>query len=331
MLADAVAGATAEANLIGLALSSGVPAKLNDAARDPARSGSAVTETAEHLQRTSSVQRTDALWAVTAIAEALGVSSVEATDRGHAGPGAPQQVAARPPSPAQGGPNDVLIRVGGQEHVAAPGSVVTIGRDPGSTIALDSAAVSRQHARVQLGSSGWEFVDLDSTQGSFVNGLRVRTHALQGETDRDPGSGADAVQVRLSPSGPRRYGVAPPCRRFGHWPRSSHRGATASWRSAGESAVRSHRDGRRRRARPHRDPRKRHQVGARSGPVSPSAGRPTTDWSQAVPPCLAITSRSRAPAGAGGCGTSGPRLGPGSMGAGSARSLSPVAAGVRHR
>ncbi len=39
MLADAVAGATAEANLIGLALSSGVPDKLRDASRDPARAG----------------------------------------------------------------------------------------------------------------------------------------------------------------------------------------------------------------------------------------------------------------------------------------------------
>ena len=37
MLADAVAGATAEANLIALALASGVPTRLREAEQDPAR------------------------------------------------------------------------------------------------------------------------------------------------------------------------------------------------------------------------------------------------------------------------------------------------------
>lgn len=209
MLADAVAGATAEANLIGLALSSGVPAKLRDDGRDPARSATVVAETAEQLQRTSSVQRGDALWAVTAIAEALGMSGAQETDRGQTGPITPQAENGQRPSPAQAGPNDVVVRVAGKEHVATPGDVVTIGRDPGSTIALDSSAVSRHHGRVQLGSSGWEYVDLDSTQGSFVDGVRVRTHPLQGETAVSLGQGADAVQVRLSPFGRART-VLPP-------------------------------------------------------------------------------------------------------------------------
>jgi pSer/pThr/pTyr-binding forkhead associated (FHA) protein len=208
MLADAVAGATAEANLIGLALSSGVPAKLREAAVDPARSGAAVAESAEHLQRTSSVQRADALWAVTAIAEALGVSSTRGNGR-DPGSTTSRPVGGTRPDPAAGGTHDLVVAVGAQERTVSPGTVVTIGRDPSSTLTLESSAVSRHHGRVQHGSSGWEYVDLDSTQGSHVDGVRVRTHALRGETTVTLGQGADAVRLRLTPLG-RAATVFPP-------------------------------------------------------------------------------------------------------------------------
>jgi len=202
MLADAVAGATAEANLIGLALSSGVPAKLRDAALDPARAGSAVAETTAHLQQTSSVQAADAQWAVAAIAEALGMATVSGTaapdtrQRPEPMTAAPQGAGA-----AAAGPNDLVVQVGGQERVVAAGSVATIGRDPSSTIVLESTVVSRNHARIQLGASGWEYVDLDSTQGSFVDGSRVRTHTVRGETVVTLGQGADSLRLRLAPFG----------------------------------------------------------------------------------------------------------------------------------
>ena len=207
MLADAVAGATAEANLVGLALSSGVPARLRDAARDPSRAGTAVADTAAELERTSSVQASDSRWAVATIAEALGISEGPATagpvgttpataERPYATPAAPQRL-----GPGLAGPNDLVVRVAGQEHVVAAGSVLTLGRDPSGTVALESTAVSREHGRVQQGRSGWEYVDLDSTQGSFVDGVRVRTHPLRGETVVVLGQGSEAVQVRLSPFG----------------------------------------------------------------------------------------------------------------------------------
>jgi pSer/pThr/pTyr-binding forkhead associated (FHA) protein/S1-C subfamily serine protease len=207
MLADAVAGATAEANLVGLALSSGIPAKLRDAARDPSRAGTAVADTAAELERTSSVQAADSRWAVGAIAEALGISSVAATaEMGSGTAPAPARPAAapaapQPPGPGLAGPNDLTVRVAGQEHIVAAGSVFTFGRDPSSTVVLESTAVSRQHGRVQRGPSGWEYVDLDSTQGSFVDGARVRTHPLRGETVVVLGQGPESVQVRLSPFG----------------------------------------------------------------------------------------------------------------------------------
>ena len=201
MLADAVAGATAEANLVGLALSSGVPAKLRDAARDPARAGTAVTDTAGELERNSSVQAADAQWAVSAIAEALGITSVPAVPFTAPDERATTGRDAQRPGPGRAGPHDLVVHVAGKEHVVPAGSELTLGRDPSSTVVLESTAVSRQHGRVQQGQSGWEYVDLDSTQGSFVDGARVRVHPVRNETVVTLGQGSEAVQARLSPFG----------------------------------------------------------------------------------------------------------------------------------
>ncbi len=107
--------------------------------------------------------------------------------------------------------------MGGQERVVAAGTVVTIGRDPSSTIVLEGSVVSRNHARIQLGASGWEYVDLDSTQGSFVDGARVRTHTVRGETVITLGQGADALRLRMAPFG-RANTALPPDPVRGHAP-----------------------------------------------------------------------------------------------------------------
>ena len=192
MLADAVAGATAETNLIGLALASGVAAKLRESAGAPG----VIDSTARDLERTSSVQPSDARWAVSAVAAALGITPVEERQARPATAPAAVGRARRPPAP-----DDLLIRIGGREHVAKPGDVVTIGREPGSTVVLESSAVSRQHARIQRGSAGWEYHDLGSTQGSFVNGVAVPAFTLGEETEVVLGQGPDKVSVRLVPFG----------------------------------------------------------------------------------------------------------------------------------
>jgi pSer/pThr/pTyr-binding forkhead associated (FHA) protein/S1-C subfamily serine protease len=193
MLADAVQGATAETNLIGLALSSGVPDRLREAGNDPARAGAAIEATAVDLERTSSVQAADARWAVAAIAEALGL-----------GP-APGLRPGTTPAPSGGsgpaGPDDLVIRVAGREHVATAGSVVTVGREPGSTLLLDSSAVSRRHGRLHRGPSGWEYQDLGSTQGSFVGGVAVTAVTVTGELEVVLGQGPESVRLLLVPFG----------------------------------------------------------------------------------------------------------------------------------
>ena len=79
---------------------------------------------------------------------------------------------AAPPVP---GPGDTVIDLGTVEALHRPtAGVTTIGRDPANDIVLDDLMVSRRHAELRTAGPGrYEIVDLDSHNGTFVNGRRV--------------------------------------------------------------------------------------------------------------------------------------------------------------
>jgi pSer/pThr/pTyr-binding forkhead associated (FHA) protein len=54
-----------------------------------------------------------------------------------------------------------------------PGSIKTIGRAIGADFIVDATMVSRVHCRLTAGAGEIELEDLDSTNGTFVNGQRV--------------------------------------------------------------------------------------------------------------------------------------------------------------
>lgn len=53
------------------------------------------------------------------------------------------------------------------------GDVITIGRDPANTIHINDAEVSRRHARLEKRDNAYVIQDLGSTNGTFVNGVRL--------------------------------------------------------------------------------------------------------------------------------------------------------------
>jgi ABC transport system ATP-binding/permease protein len=57
--------------------------------------------------------------------------------------------------------------------------VTRLGRDPSSEARLDHPTVSRFHAEIRKLDNGFELVDRDSTNGTFVNGVRISRHRLQ--------------------------------------------------------------------------------------------------------------------------------------------------------
>ncbi|GAB7078974.1 FHA domain-containing protein [Megalodesulfovibrio paquesii] len=64
------------------------------------------------------------------------------------------------------------------EFRLAPGQALTIGRSHENTLVLDDPGVSARHARILHLDEGWLLTDLDSKNGSLVNGLPITIHWL---------------------------------------------------------------------------------------------------------------------------------------------------------
>jgi pSer/pThr/pTyr-binding forkhead associated (FHA) protein len=64
-----------------------------------------------------------------------------------------------------------------------PGNIKTIGRSSGAEFIVDAALVSRLHCQLTAGATELQVHDLDSTNGTFVNGRRVTDASLK-EGDR---------------------------------------------------------------------------------------------------------------------------------------------------
>ena len=59
------------------------------------------------------------------------------------------------------------------------GRMVTIGRLPGNSIVIDNPAVSSKHARVTRDGDSYVIEDAESTNGTFVNEIRVTRQTLK--------------------------------------------------------------------------------------------------------------------------------------------------------
>jgi hypothetical protein len=92
---------------------------------------------------------------------------------------------AVPPQAPESRMRDVLRLTGShppKEWVLESGRLV-MGRLPACEISLNDANASRQHAELVKREDGWWLVDLDSTNGTFVNGSMVKERRL-GPGDR---------------------------------------------------------------------------------------------------------------------------------------------------
>ncbi|GIX02984.1 MAG: hypothetical protein KatS3mg112_1921 [Thermogutta sp.] len=58
------------------------------------------------------------------------------------------------------------------------GSVITIGRDSSNKVQLHDAGVSRHHAEIRRVENRYRLIDLNSSNGTIVNGRRIQEHWL---------------------------------------------------------------------------------------------------------------------------------------------------------
>ena len=80
-----------------------------------------------------------------------------------------------------------------------PGSMKTVGRATRADFIVDANLVSRLHCRLSAGAMGIEVGDLDSTNGTFVNGSRIEKRALAKAGDRI-GIGRVELEVAQAPN-----------------------------------------------------------------------------------------------------------------------------------
>lgn len=84
-----------------------------------------------------------------------------------------------PPPPvdaaASGPVKQLVILTGVAEGTSIPldDGVVTVGRSPDSTLVIVDEYTSTYHAKLQRSGDTWTITDLDSTNGTKVNGTRI--------------------------------------------------------------------------------------------------------------------------------------------------------------
>jgi pSer/pThr/pTyr-binding forkhead associated (FHA) protein len=105
----------------------------------------------------------------------------------------------------------ILKRPGRQDEVFAISDKNTyIGRVPVvNEIQIDHPSLSRQHARIKRLKKGYAIYDLDSTNGTFINGREIEEGELHDGDELRLGEISVTVQIREDAARPRKNPVHP--------------------------------------------------------------------------------------------------------------------------
>jgi eukaryotic-like serine/threonine-protein kinase len=161
------------AGLIRPDVSIAVEAIINKAlAKDPRSRYQTGTEMAAALrQAADQLSNRSHQTQIAPLPDAAAIPAVAAPPISEPPPSAP------PPAPPQ--PADQLIIIGEDERTRRQSlqqDSFTIGRTPANDIVLFEDSVSSRHARLQRSDNGWQVVDLQSTNGTFLGNKELAPH-----------------------------------------------------------------------------------------------------------------------------------------------------------
>ena len=94
-------------------------------------------------------------------------------------------------------PSQLVVHIpeGRPRVIELTDDAVLFGRSPSSTVRLDDPYVSDDHARIYHADGGWMVADLKSTNGTFLNRVKVTTPTQIAAGDQ-LGIGKTIVEVR---------------------------------------------------------------------------------------------------------------------------------------
>jgi len=91
------------------------------------------------------------------------------------------------------------IRVGDEEDRFDDDAVVTVGRAESCSVRVDDHRVSRVHLELRVERGRWQVTDLDSANGTFATGRRIRTTELRRPLELSLADPDNGVLIRLLP------------------------------------------------------------------------------------------------------------------------------------
>src|ERR1700761_1334810 len=95
----------------------------------------------------------------------------------------PVRLVSGGPMPAEDAPSARLIARAGSMHAGSQvllcgGIPIEVGKPPGQNLLLPGTLVSRNHCRLVPFGNRWRINDDGSTNGSYVNGVRIASQDL---------------------------------------------------------------------------------------------------------------------------------------------------------
>lgn len=74
--------------------------------------------------------------------------------------------------------SNAFLMINGSQLFPIEKSVTKIGRSSENDLVLPYPQISRRHAEIRFTDGGFIIIDMNSTGGTFVNGIKVRQQAL---------------------------------------------------------------------------------------------------------------------------------------------------------
>ncbi|KPI17871.1 FHA domain containing protein [Actinobacteria bacterium OK074] len=93
---------------------------------------------------------------------------------------------------------ELVLESNGRTWTLNPSRSYTLGRDPQGDIVFDDARVSWRHATISFGGRGWVVEDHGSTNGTFVQGQRIRQLEIGPGSALHLGNATDGPRLSLS-------------------------------------------------------------------------------------------------------------------------------------